>query len=89
MSTPQQVARLRSLQALIAEIEAALAELEEAEELLAKTSGKRAYIGFAGGLYIEASRDEALEYIERRKRALRALLEKLRAEAEKAKARPT
>ncbi len=88
MSTPQQVARLRSLQALIAEIEAALAELEEAEELLTRASGKRAYIGFAGGLYIEATRDEALEYIERRKRALKALLEKLRAEAEKARARP-
>ena len=82
----QQAVRLRSLQALIAELQAALAELEEAEELLRRTSGGRAYIGFAGGLYIEASKEEALEYVERRKRALRALLEKLQEEARRAQA---
>ncbi len=77
--------QLRTAQTLIAEIEATLAELEEAETLLQRTKSGKAFIGFAGGIYIEVSRDEALEYIEKRKRSLRALLEKLRQEASKSK----
>ena len=60
---------------LRAEIEATLAELEEAEEILRKASGSRAYIGLAGGLMIEVTKEEALEYIAARKARLRALLE--------------
>jgi len=60
---------------LIAEIEAALAELEEAEELIRKGTASRVYIGFSGGIMIEVEADKALEYIEARKARLRALLE--------------
>jgi len=60
---------------LIAEIEAALAELEEAEELIRKGTASRVYIGFSGGIMLEVEKDEALEYIAARKARLRALLE--------------
>ncbi len=83
---PVAQARLRSLASVIAEVEAMLAELEEAETLLQKLGSRRAYVGFAGGIYIEVDRDEALEMIERRKRALRALLEKLKSEASRGQA---
>ena len=66
---------------LLYQIEAELAELEDAEKLLRRAGGTRAYIGFSGGIMIEVSKDEALEYIEERKARLRALLEKLRREA--------
>ena len=74
---------LQSQAALLAELQATLAELEEAEELIRKTSGKSAFIGFSGGIMIETSKDEALEYIERRKRAIKALIEKIQAEIRK------
>ncbi len=74
-------ARLVTDKALVAEIEATLAELEEALDLIRRTSGEKAYIGFSGGIFIEVSKDEAIEYIERRKRSLRAILEKLKSEA--------
>ena len=78
----------RSLEAYMIEVEALLAELEEAKSLLSKASGSKAYIGLAGGLYIEVPKDEALEYIERRKLMLKTLLEKLREEASAKTRRP-
>jgi len=77
-------ARLKTLPVLLAELEAALAELEEAETLLQR-GAKKAYIGFAGGICIEVDRDEALELIEKRKRAIKALIEKIKAEAQQDK----
>ncbi len=74
---------LQSRAALLAELQATLTELEEAEELIRKTSGKSVFIGFSGGIMVEASKDEALEYIERRKRAVKALIEKIQAEIRK------
>ena len=68
---------------LLTELEATLAELDEAEELLRKVSGSRAYIGFSGGIVIEVPKEEAIEYIEQRRARLRVLLEQLRKEAQK------
>jgi len=75
---------------LIEYIKYSIAEIEEAEELARKIGKGRAYIGVSGGIMIEVSLEEALEYMERRKRALRALLERLKEEArrESAAAQP-
>lgn len=66
---------------LLYQVEAELAELEDAERLLKRAGSARAYIGFSGGIMIEVPKDEALEYIEERRARLRALLEKLRKES--------
>ncbi len=68
--------------ALRAELETTLAELEEAESLIRKASGSKVYITLAGGICIELSREEALEYIAERKARLRALLSSLQGASE-------
>ncbi|GEM_PF-3412733 len=57
--------------------EALMRELEEAEEYIRK-SDRRIYASFGGALFIEVSREEALEIIERDRRRIRELLEKLK-----------
>lgn len=75
--------RPREKSRLLTELEATLAELDEAEELLKKVKGSRAYIGFSGGIMIEVPKEDAIEYIEQRRVRLRVLLEQLRKEAQK------
>jgi len=66
---------------VLAELELALRELEDAEALLRRLEpSRRAYIGFEGRLMIEVTVAEALDYVEERKAGLKALLEKLRKE---------
>jgi prefoldin subunit 5 len=65
-------------EALAAEVEATLAELEEAEALIRRSGSARVYIEFPGGVCVEVSREEALEYIGERRARLRAILERLR-----------
>ena len=67
-------------QVLKAELEASLKELEEAERLINKINSERAYIGLAGNLMIEVSKDEAIEYIRRRKETIMLLLKKINSE---------
>ena len=75
-------AKLKTRDAVIAEIEAELAELEEVESLL-KNKDRRVYVGFSGGIMVEMSADEALDYIERKKALLRTVLERIKGEAAK------
>jgi chaperonin cofactor prefoldin len=64
-----------SVESLAAEIR----ELEEAARIIREGRAKTVYLAM-GKLFIEVSREEALEYVERRIAALRSLAERMRRE---------
>lgn len=64
-------------QRLILETQLELEELREAKKLIEKSGERKIYIGFSGGLMIEVTREEALEYIERKKLILKKFIDTL------------
>lgn len=57
---------------------AIMRELDEAEEFLRKRGERKIYASFGGALFIEVTRDEALEIIGRERKRVEELLARLK-----------